>query len=459
MLELEGRSVVVLDDGPIAGGESSRTTAHLVTALDTRYTELERMHGEQGARIAAESHSAAIDCIEANVHRENIECDFERVNGYLIVPPGDPPDVLEEELKAAHRAGLQPVRFVERAPLDRFETGQCLEFPRQGQFHPLKYIQGLAGAIEARGGKIFNNSHANAIECGERCRVGTSEGPSVTANAVIVATNTPVNTWVAIHTKQAAYRTYVIGARIPQQAATKALYWDTESPYHYVRICGMDDHAIVIIGGEDHKTGQADNTEERFDRLEAWMRERFPAAESIVFQWSGQVMEPVDGLSYIGHSPGEQNIYVATGDSGNGMTHGTIASILLTDLIMGRPNQWATLYDPSRISLMAAGDFAKENLNVIAQFGSYGTPGDIDQTRELLRGSGALIRRGLKKVAVYRDSHGTLHRCSAVCPHLGCIVQWNGTEKTWDCPCHGSRFDPYGKVLNGPANADLSAAD
>ena len=177
------------------------------------------------------------------------------------------------------------------------------------------------------------------------------------------------------------------------------------------------------------------------------------------FQWSGQIMEPIDSLAFIGRNPGDKNIYVVTGDSGNGMTHGTIAGILLSDLIHGRDNEWATLYDPSRISLKAVGEFAKENLNVAAQFGDYITAGDVERVGEIAPGSGALIKHGLKKIAVYRDMHGALHKCSAICPHLGCIVAWNSTEKTWDCPCHGSRFDPFGKVLNGPANGGLGPAE
>jgi len=234
------------------------------------------------------------------------------------------------------------------------------------------------------------------------------------------------------------------------------LYWDTPDPYHYVRLTEEAGHEVLIVGGEDHKTGQADDTNERFDRLEEWTRERFPTSGELEFRWSGQIMEPVDGLAFIGRNPGDQNIYVVTGDSGNGMTHGTIAGILLTDLILGRDNDWATLYDPSRISPQAAAEFAKENLNAVAQFGDYVTSGDVDDVSKIVRGSGAVIRRGLKKVAVYRDTHGVLHEHSAVCPHLGCIVDWNSTERTWDCPCHGSRFDTSGKVVNGPAISGLS---
>jgi len=264
-----------------------------------------------------------------------------------------------------------------------------------------------------------------------------------------------VNDWVTIHTKQAAYRTYVIGLTVPSRTLPKALYWDTPDPYHYVRLQELPEHDVLIVGGEDHKTGQADDAEARFQRLEEWTRERFPAAGEVAFQWSGQVMEPTDGLAFIGRNPGNNNTYVVTGDSGNGMTHGTIAGMLLSDLILGRLNPWEQLYDPSRVSLRAAGEFAKENLNVVAQFADYATGGDVAHVEDIAPGTGALLRDGLSKIAAYKDSTGKVHKCSAVCPHLGCIVDWNSVEQTWDCPCHGSRFDPFGKVLNGPANQGL----
>jgi len=458
LLGKEGKSVVVLDDRTIGGGETSRTTAHLVNALDDRYFNLEKLHGQRGAQLSADSHTAAIDRIEDIVAKERIQCKFERLDGYLFLPPGESADLIDRELAAAHRAGLTQVERIARAPLRDFDTGPCLRFPRQAQFHPMKYLDALSHVIEKNGGRIFNNTHADEFKSEEQT-VKTNEGAVVSAGAIVVATNTPVNDWVTLHTKQAAYRTYVIGVRIPRGSVTRALYWDTPDPYHYIRLADSDSHEVLVVGGEDHKTGQADDTEERFNRLEAWTRERFADAGEIEFQWSGQIMEPVDSLAFIGRNPGEQNVYVATGDSGNGMTHGTIAGILLTDLILGRKNDWTSLYDPSRISARALGEFTKENLNAVAQFSDYVTAGDVDTAREIPRGSGSVVRRGLKKVAIYRDTHGVLHERSAVCPHLGCIVDWNSTERTWDCPCHGSRFDPEGKVVNGPALAGLGPAD
>ena len=457
-----GKTVIVLDDGHIGGGMTERTTAHLSTAIDDRYFVIEHLHGERGAMLAAESHGEAIDRIEAIVAEEAIDCDFERLDGYLFAPPDDSQDLLERELKAAHRAGLSDVEQVGRAPIEGFDTGSCLRFPRQAQFHPLKYLAGLKRAIERRGGRIFTGTHASKIEGGPHARVETSDGYVVTADALVIATNTPVNDIVTIHTKQASYTTYVIGARIPRGSVTRALYWDTADPYHYVRVQSVsanDGHHydILIVGGEDHKSGQADDGDQRYADLERWARERFPMIEGIELRWSGQVMEPVDGLAFIGRNPGdENNVYIITGDSGMGMTHGTLGGVLITELIVGDACPWESLYDPSRITLRASLHYARENVNVALQYvEGYLSGGDVDSPDVIAPGEGAVVRRGMAKVAVYRDEDGALHERSAVCPHLGGIVVWNRSENTWDCPCHGSKFDCYGRVITGPANSDL----
>jgi glycine/D-amino acid oxidase-like deaminating enzyme/nitrite reductase/ring-hydroxylating ferredoxin subunit len=463
-LAREGKSVVVLDDGPIGGGMTGRTTAHLVNALDDRYFELERLHGEEGARLAAESHTAAINAVEEIVKQEKIKCEFERLDGYLFVPPRDSKKILDDELEAAHKASLTEIEKVKRVPWDSYDTGTALRFPQQAQFHPLKYLAGLAKAIKEKGGRIYTQTHAKEIEGGKKARIETSGGGVVIADAVVVATNTPVNDLIAIHTKQAPYQTYVIGARIPKGSVTRALYWDTPDPYHYIRIetVGRGDNAydVLIVGGEDHKTGQQDDANKRFSALERWTRLRFPMIEGIESRWSGEVMEPIDGLAFIGRNPMDaQNVFIATGDSGNGMTHGTIAGILLTDLIMGRKNPWESIYDPSRITLKALPTFVKENLNVAAQYTDLVVAGDVESADEIKPGAGAIISRGLHKVAVYRDPKGEVHERSAVCRHLGCIVNWNTLENTWDCPCHGSRYDALGKVIQGPANSDLADSE
>jgi glycine/D-amino acid oxidase-like deaminating enzyme/nitrite reductase/ring-hydroxylating ferredoxin subunit len=462
LLARGGMKVVVLDDGEIASGQTQVTTAHLSNEIDDRYAEIERMHGADGARMAAESHTAAIDLIESISNREGIDCDFFRLDGYLFKDPSQPSDVLEQEFHAARRTEIVEVEQISRAPLDSFDTGPCLRFGGQGQFHPLKYLAGLAEAITRYGGRIYCHTHAKSIQGGIPGKVATANGPSVVAKALVVATNTPVNDLIAIHTKQAPYMTYVTGLRVPAGAIHRGLFWDTLDPYHYVRLQPEEDgsHEILIVGGEDHKTGQADDAHERFARLEAWARARFPLAGEVVYHWAGQVMETVDGLAYIGRNPmDKENVYIATGDSGMGMTHGTIAGMILSDLIQGKENRWAKLYDPSRSPLRSPMQYVKENLNVAAQYASWVTPGEVGSAEEVRAGHGAILRQGLRKVALYRGESGGLVKLSATCPHLKCIVDWNDAEKTWDCPCHGSRFSPEGKVLNGPANRDLERLD
>ena len=463
LLGREKQRVVVLDDGPIAGGETCRTTAHLVNAPDSWFTEVEKLHGSRGARVAAESHTAAIDRIEEIVRREGIRCSFRRLDGYLYTEPGESAEALEKELQACHAAGLPGVKLVPRVPLNSFETGVALRFPRQGQFHVVEYLKGLARVIERNGGRIYRDTHAGEIEgmTDTSARVRTGNGATVRARAVVVATNSPVNDRLVIHTKQAAYRTYVLGAHVPRASIPRLLLWDTAHPYHYVRQHSVSsEHDMLIVGGEDHKTGQADDMAKRYRRLEKWMRERFPEAGEIEFRWSGQVMEPVDGLAFIGRNPlDKESVFVATGFSGTGMTYGMIAGILLADLIAGRENEWSEVYDPSRKTLGSVGEFTEENLNVAAQYADLVTPGGVESARNIKRGRGAVLRRGLTKVAIHRSEDGDLEEHSAICPHLGCVVRWNPSEKTWDCPCHGSRYHRDGHVINGPANRGLADVD
>lgn len=460
-LALEGKRVVVLDARGVGGGETCRTTAHLTNAFDDRYHHLEHMHGEEVSCIVAHSHTAAIDRIEAIAQFERIACDFRRVDGYLFTPPDASNAELGKELEAAHRAGLHNVILVENPPGTCFPLGPALKFSGQGQINPMAYLEGLAKAFVRRGGRIYGGTHVDDVADGSPTRVTTRDGYTVTAAATVVATNTPINNRFIIHTKQAPYRSFVIGMAVPKGAVPWALWWDTLDPYHYVRLAGELDNGLnlLIAGGEDHKTGQADDAEERFARLASWVRERFPVVGEVLYQWSGQIMEPVDALAFIGRNPGDNHVYIATGDSGNGMTHGTIAGMLLSDLIGGRDNPWRQAYDPARKALMAVGEFAKENINVAAQYTDWLTAGNVDDLHAIPVGEGAIVRHHLNKVAVYRDPGGALWALDPSCPHLGCIVEWNSGEKTWDCPCHGSRFDKSGQVLNGPAVANLTQVE
>jgi glycine/D-amino acid oxidase-like deaminating enzyme/nitrite reductase/ring-hydroxylating ferredoxin subunit len=455
-----GKSVVVLDGKPkVAAGETEYTTAHLSWVIDDRFTRVAQVRGDEATRLAAESHKSAIDLIEAIVKREAIACEFRQLDGYLF-PGADGPESLREEMLTLTRLGLIFERM-DSVPFPARAAGPALRFPENGQFHPLKYLTEIAGLIRRKGGVIHTETRVVDIKSGSPCHVRTAAGNTVTADAVVVATGSPFDAGTTMHFKVAAYITYAVGLEVPAGYVPHALYWDTEDPYHYVRTTpagpGKD---LLIVGGEDHKTGQASDQAERWAKLEAWTRERFPAAGRLVHHWSGEVFETPDGLGMIGLAPGwRENVYVITGDSGMGMTHGTLGARLVSDLILGRSNPYAGLYSPSRWAPGALKTLLEENANVMAQYTDWLTGGEVKSAAEIPPGQGALVRRGLTKLAVYRDEHGGVHEMSAVCPHMGGIVQWNPGEKTWDCPCHGSRFKCTGEVDHGPAASDLKPVE
>ena len=458
-----GHKITLVEDGFIGSGESGRTTAHITHALDDFYYKLEKIFNEEKAALAANSHSAAIEWINKTIELEKIECNFKRVDGYLFLHATDTKETLDKEYAATKRAGLL-TEMLSKVPAIESENGWCIKYPGQAQFHIMHYLNGLADAIVKMGGNIFTESKAEHINK-NGAKVNEFD---IAANHIIVATNTPVNDVLTMHTKQWPYRTYVIGAKIKKGKLPYSLWWDTgdhdskwiTQPYHYVRLEELDEeYDLLICGGEDHKTGQADDEdipeEDRYTRLIGWTKKRFPAIEDIVYKWSGQVMEPVDSLGFIGKNPGDDNIYIITGDSGNGMTHGTLGGMIISDIITGKENQWIDLYSPSRITLTTTDDYLREVGNMTAQLVDWVSRGDIKDAEELKPGEGGVISSGLKKIAVYRDEHNCIHAHTAVCPHLGGILQWNNEEKSFDCPMHGSRFTTEGKVINGPAKGDL----
>lgn len=463
-----GRKVVLVEDGYLGSGETGRTTAHLTCALDDRYYTLENLYGKEKTRRIASSHMSAIQWVENTVKYENIDCNFKRIDGYLFLHSTDKKESLEKEYASAKEAGLR-IEMLESIPGVESEQGKwAIKFCGQAQFHIMKYLAGLAEAIINMGGEIYTETRAEHIS-----KTGAkANGYEIKAKHIVVATNTPVNDWVAMHTKQWPYRTYVIAGKIPKGKLHHSLWWDTgdqdskwiSKPYHYVRVVPFDEtNDLLISGGEDHKVGQADTEnipeEDRYDKLIDWTRKRFTDFGIADYKWSGQVMEPIDSLAFIGRNPGDDNIYIITGDSGNGMTHCTIGGILITDLITGKKNSWEDIYDPSRITMKTTGAYLHEAGNMTAQYIDWVTPGDVKEANDLKAGEGAVINVNMKKIAVYKDVNGNVHACTGVCPHLGGILQWNADEKSFDCPMHGSRFTTDGKLINGPATGDLKKID
>jgi glycine/D-amino acid oxidase-like deaminating enzyme/nitrite reductase/ring-hydroxylating ferredoxin subunit len=460
-----GKKIVLVEDGLIGSGESGRTTAHLVSALDDRFYDLEYIYGEEDTKLIAASHKAAVDFVEETIRQEKIECHFDRLDGYLFLHPSDKPESIKEECGAAKRAGMD-VTEVHTVPGLTNYNGPALKFSNQAQFHPLLYIKGLCDAIVRMGGKIFTGTHAKDIN---HTGITSADGFTVTADHVVVATNTPVNNTVAMHLKQTAHRTYVIAGLVKKYALPRALWWDTgdhkddksHPPYHYVRLHPYNDqYDLLISGGEDHPTGdiyENDIPEEmRYQKLETWTRNQFPL-ENILFRWSGQVLEPVDSLGFIGRNPWDKdNVYIITGDSGTGMTHCTIGGMLISDLILGKKNPWEDIYNPSRITFKTGDVFFKDLIRGVMGL-LKGTPNDekVKELAEIRAGEGKVINLSGNKCGAYRDETGAFHIVSARCTHLRAPLNWNADEKTWDCPWHGSRFTCDGEVINGPANSNL----
>jgi glycine/D-amino acid oxidase-like deaminating enzyme/nitrite reductase/ring-hydroxylating ferredoxin subunit len=454
-LSKRGKSVMVIDRGRIAGGMTSRTSAHLAPLCDDLVSEMTKIKGQEATKLFCNSQAAAVDRIEEIQSSENIDCDFRRLDGYLFQGRGIPAEIIDQEMDGVRDIG-SPVDRLVGVPFNGCENRHVLRYPRQATFHPLIYLAGVAEACHASGVEFFRDSPVEEVsEDSGVVSVRTARG-TIRAQHAVVATNSSISDRFAIHTKTAPYRTYVMAFELPRGALPDALYWDTEEPYHYVRLQpGPGRIDYVLVGGEDHKSGQADDAGERFKKLEAWARELISALGNETHRWSGQVLDTIDYAGFIGRDPGGKNIYVAMGDSGQGLTHGVAGAMLNTALIIGEKHPWQGLYAPGRVPLKAAKNFLMENTTALKSFVEYVAPGELSSLDELARGQGAIVRQGLAKVAAYRDDKGVLHLNSASCSHAGCHLHWNSFETCWDCPCHGSMFDIEGTPINAPAIGPL----
>jgi glycine/D-amino acid oxidase-like deaminating enzyme/nitrite reductase/ring-hydroxylating ferredoxin subunit len=451
ILKGAGLTVAVVDTGRVARGVTGHTTAHLTEVVDYPFGRLIQNFGLEGAGLALQSTRAAIEHIAATARRYRIDCDFTRVPAFSYTESRDGLTALGEELEAGRKLGLA-VSMVKDVPLP-FETKGALRFEAQAQFHVRRYLLPLAARIPGQGSHVFEGTQVVEVKDGEPCRVVTARG-SISARDVLLATHAPLDN-KTIQTKVAQYRSYVIGCRVKGEAPA-GLFWDDEDPYHYIRSQPTARGDVVIIGGEDHKVGQEEDTEARYRALADYARERFDITK-VEYRWSAQTLEPLDGLPYIGRDTGAGHVFVATGFSGTGMTFGTVSALLLSDLVRGRENPAAELFDAGRVKpVPSAKPFLRENVD-------YPTYLVRDRlARPKARGAGDVPRGGGKvllvdgeRIAVSRDDAGKVHAVSAVCPHMGCLVRWNGAERSWDCPCHGSRFDAAGKLLDGPAARNL----
>lgn len=455
----KGLDVVLVDRGHIGKGMTARTTAHLAPVCDDGTEEIIKRRGLDTAKLAWQSQAAAVDRIEEIIDDLSISCGFRRLNAYLFPAHGTAQSQIDSELKALKQIGVE-VEKTSGVPFKGLENVGCILYQNQATLHPLQYLRGLCQAIRKGGGRLYSNSCVTEVVEKDGTVTVRANGKEISAAAAVVATNSPINDRVILHTKLAPYRTYAMAFTINKEALPDALYWDTLDPYHYVRQQpGPGSVNYLIVGGADHKTGEVDDAHARFEALEAWIRALLPDLGKETHRWSGQVLDTLDYSSYTGLNPGSRNIYVHTGDSGQGMTHGAMAGILICDLITRNENPWADTYDPSRTPTSGLTTFISENVTAIKNFAEYIAPAELNSVDELERGKGAIVREGLTKIAAYRDDRGQLYKCSAVCTHVGCHVHWNSLERCWDCPCHGSQFDIDGTALNGPAVASLERID
>jgi glycine/D-amino acid oxidase-like deaminating enzyme/nitrite reductase/ring-hydroxylating ferredoxin subunit len=462
LLAKAGKRVVVLERDRCAMTDTGHTTAHLTMVTDARLSELAKRFGHDHAQAVWDAGLAAIATIDEVVREHAIDAGFEWVDGYLHAPLNNDESEerkrLEEDATLAREMGFD-AEFVETVPL---MNRPGIRFADQARIHPRSYLAGVAKAFVALGGRIYEHSTADDF-CDDPRAVKVA-GHTIRCEDIILATHNPLVGLSGLagatlfQTKLALYTSYVIAGRVPRGTVPDALWWDTGDPYNYLRVEPHRDFDVIVFGGEDHKTGQQDDTTACYQRLEERLKVIVPRVD-VTHRWSGQVIETPDGLPYIGHTADHQ--HAATGYAGNGMTFGTLAGMMMSDAILDRTNPWRDLFDPSRKAITrGVWDYLKENVDypyylIRDRFAGA----EAKSLRAVKRGQGKVIERDGAKVAAYRDPSGAVTLRSATCTHMGCVVGWNTAERTWDCPCHGSRFKPSGDVIAGPAEAPLSEVE
>ena len=458
LLKEAGKRVVVLEMSSVGAGTTGHSTGHLDAYPDRTLKELVRKFGRDAVAQVVRDRREAIDIVERLTREHEIDCDFRRISAYLYCEPQEQLSELHREYDLAAQVGLNPQQ-TGKIPVP-FHVAESIRFDGFARFSPYAYVVGLGWKLQDDRCRIFCGSRVTDMEeAGDRWRVITPHG-RVTASAVVAAVHAGYFSLLAIESRVFPWQSYVLAARVNLEIPD-ALYWDTDSPYHYTRWASSRDPRLLIIGGADHRTGEVEQTEQCFDQLREYVMRRWGPKVQIESQWSHEYFSPADGLPYIGHVPGKENVYVATGFDGDGLSFGTAAGKLLSDLVAGRPNPSAELYTVHRAKPLASARRVVGGMGRVANHfvGDRVRPGEVSSIDQVPPDTGCILRSGTQKLAIYREPEGKVHVMSAVCTHAGCIVHWNHSEKTWDCPCHGGRYDCTGRVIAAPPVKNLEPAD
>lgn len=450
-----GRNVTVIDARRIGHGETGHTTSHLTVAIDGGWDQVVKNHGDEAARLVAGYARRGLDRIVEQIETLGFDANRNVVDAWVVTERGDDIEELKKEADTARSLGLSAV-WEDQAPWPGAKGG--IRFSGQARIQPVAYLQGIREELERRAGTIYEDARVERIEDGTPCVVHVAGGFTIRANEVLVAANVPFNDTVRMHTKLWPWRTYAIACLIDPATMTDAMFFDTDDPYHYVRLAKWKEGHVVVIGGEDHRTGTDEAPQDRWDELQRWAGERLQIGQRVA-QWSGQIIETHDGLPFVGRNPGDQHVWIATGWVGQGMTFGAAGGELCARLILGHESPLAQIFDPSRMA--PAGEipgYVKRNMEFpkhLVLDRVLSTDVEVGSADEVPAGAGRIVREGGRKMAVYHREDGGIVKLNPVCPHMKCDVKWNDAEKSWDCPCHGSRFTAEGDLLNGPAAVPL----
>jgi glycine/D-amino acid oxidase-like deaminating enzyme/nitrite reductase/ring-hydroxylating ferredoxin subunit len=456
LLQQAGRSVVVVEARRLGESVTTHSTVKVTVGHGTVYSQIAQKRGMEAARVYADANQAGFDTILELSRTLALDCMLERGLPHVIYAESEEQvEQVEREAAVAHQVGL-PVSLTRETPLP-FAVPRAVSFAAQAQFHPGRYLAGLAAAFVGAGGTLIESARATDVsQAGDGCRVETSAGP-LSAAYVVVATQYPFLDRGGQFTQLEPRRSYGIAGVLPEHVPG-GMTMNVGSPTHSTRTARLQDEDLLIVVGEGHKVGHVTETGERWDRLRDWAGERFGVTQ-FRYHWSAEEVSTLDGIPFVGQiAPVSSRVLTATGFAGWGMTNGTAAALMLRDVVLGQDNPWLTTFDARRAltSVPPIAPFLKQNVQVAKLWLQGRLAGAEDGTpTDLQPGDAAILEVDGKQTAAFRDHDGCLHAVSAVCTHLKCTVAWNAGETSWDCPCHGSRFSHTGEVLHGPAITPL----